>query len=37
MDEEIYGDGETEGTGRDGAGNPVSDQIMLLNTVFARG
>jgi regulator of CtrA degradation len=37
MDEEIYGDGETEGAGRDGAGNPVSDQIMLLNTVFARG
>jgi hypothetical protein len=37
MDEEIYGDGEAEGAGRHGAGNPVSDQITLLNTVFARG
>jgi regulator of CtrA degradation len=37
MDEEIYGDGEAESTGRHGAGNPVSDQITLLNTVFARG
>ena len=37
MDGEIYGDGEAESTGRHGAGNPVSDQITLLNTVFARG
>jgi regulator of CtrA degradation len=37
MDEEIYGGEETADAGRRGAGNPVSDQIILLNTVFARG
>lgn len=38
MDEEIYGDGA--GRARGGArlgGNPVSDQISLLQTAFARG
>jgi len=36
MDDEIYG----EHAGRAGSArrsNPVSDQIMLLNTAFARG
>jgi regulator of CtrA degradation len=37
MDEEIYGGEEAAETGQRGAGNPVSDQITLLNTVFARG
>jgi regulator of CtrA degradation len=37
MDEEIYGGEEAVDAGRRGAGNPVSDQITLLNTVFARG
>jgi regulator of CtrA degradation len=36
MDEEIYGEGAAE-PGPRRAGNPVSDQITLLNTVFARG
>ncbi len=38
MDEEIYGSGDVldEAGGRRQT-NPVSDQIMLLNTVFARG
>jgi regulator of CtrA degradation len=35
MDDEIYG-GEPEAERRP-AGNPVSAQITLLNTVFARG
>jgi regulator of CtrA degradation len=37
MDEEIYGGEEAAEAGQRGAGNPVSDQITLLNTVFARG
>jgi regulator of CtrA degradation len=36
MDDEIYGAGETEAD-RHSAGNPVSAQITLLNTAFARG
>jgi regulator of CtrA degradation len=36
MDDEIYGGGEAE-PGRRAVGNPVSAQITLLNTVFARG
>lgn len=37
MDEEIYGGGDVSGTGRQHNGNPVYDQISLLNTAFARG
>jgi len=37
MDDEIYGGGEETESGRRTAGNPVSAQITLLNTVFARG
>jgi regulator of CtrA degradation len=36
MDDEIYGGGEAE-FGRRATGNPVSAQITLLNTAFARG
>ncbi|MDN5926434.1 MAG: DUF1465 family protein [Hyphomicrobiales bacterium] len=36
MDDEIYGGCEAEADGRP-AGNPVSAQITLLNTAFARG
>jgi len=36
MDDEIYGGGEAE-PGRRATGNPVSAQITLLNTAFARG
>jgi regulator of CtrA degradation len=37
MDEEIYGAGEVAEPDRRSAGNPVSAQITLLNTAFARG
>ena len=37
MDEEIYGGGASAEPARRAAGNPVSDQITLLHTVFARG
>ncbi|KQZ14686.1 MULTISPECIES: DUF1465 family protein [unclassified Mesorhizobium] len=38
MDEEVYGSGAVTTPPRAGhRGNPVSDQIMLLNTAFGRG
>ena len=37
MDEEIYGRGEAPEAGDQRRGNPVYDQISLLNTAFARG
>ena len=37
MDEEIYGSGDRPAPQPVRAGNPVSDQISLLNTAFARG
>ena len=37
MDEEIYGGGVTKLPVEGRRGNPVSDQISLLNTAFARG
>ena len=37
MDEEIYGAGDRPAPLPARAGNPVSDQISLLNTAFARG
>jgi regulator of CtrA degradation len=37
MDEEIYGGAFTETPSAVRRVNPVSDQITLLNTAFARG
>jgi regulator of CtrA degradation len=37
MDEEIYGPGAADREGWQPRSNPVSDQITLLNTAFARG
>lgn len=37
MDEEVYGSGTVTVLPRGHRGNPVSDQIMLLNTAFGRG
>ena len=38
MDEEVYGKGSGEGVQAAARrANPVSDQITLLNTAFARG
>ena len=37
MDEEVYGDREMSGNDNRHRGNPVYDQISLLNTAFARG
>jgi regulator of CtrA degradation len=37
MDEEVYGGGESMSHGVGRRSNPVSDQITLLNTAFARG
>jgi regulator of CtrA degradation len=37
MDEEVYGNREMTGNDNRPRGNPVFDQISLLNTAFARG
>ncbi len=37
MDDQIYGSNSNAPTAPFRAGNPVSDQISLLNTAFARG
>ncbi len=37
MDDEIYGGSDNTVVGPPRASNPVSDQISLLNTAFARG
>jgi regulator of CtrA degradation len=37
MDDEIYGDADRASAAAERRANPVSDQISLLNTAFARG